>query len=173
VEHPEQWQTYLPFVVIALVCAIRLRRINRERRMHLGRLAVAPAIIVLVAGYLVVTATPDLIGVAIAAGGMVVGAAVGWQRARFMKIAYDPQGDIFTMRQSPAALVFLIGIMVVRRLLLYELPVSHMTAGASLTRTMWPIDGLIGFALAMVIAHNGELYVRAQRLRDAGQTAAI
>ena len=164
--HPAQWQSYLPFVVIALIFAIRMRRINRERRMHLGRLAIAPAIIVLVAGYLVATATPDRVGMAIAAGGLALGAAVGCQRARFMKIAYDSQADIFTMRQSPAALIFLIGIMIVRRLILYELPVSHMTAGASLTRTLWPIDGLIGFALAMVIAHNAELYLRARKLRD-------
>jgi len=162
-EHPEQWQSYLPFVVIALVFALRLRRINRERRMHLGRLLVAPTIILVVAGYLVATATPDLVGFAIAVGGLVIGGVVGWQRARFTRIAYDPQGDIFTMRQSPAAVIFLVGIMIVRRVIMVEMPA--MTAGASMAHMT--IDGLIGFGLAMVIAHNGELYLRARRIKAA------
>ncbi|WP_420381746.1 hypothetical protein [Novosphingobium sp.] len=166
-EHPEQWQSYLPFIIIALVLAIRLRRINRERRMHLGRLLVAPTIIVVAAGYLIAAATPDLVGLGIAAGAMLVGAGVGWQRARFMKIAYDPATDIFMMKQSPAAVLFLVAIMLVRRVVLAELPVSHFGADVSLARAMWPIDGLIGFGLAMVIAHNAELYLRARRMKAA------
>ncbi|WP_428332017.1 hypothetical protein [Novosphingobium sp.] len=166
-EHPEQWQSYLPFIIIALVLAIRLRRINRERRMHLGRLLVAPTIIVVVAGYLAATATPDLTGVGIAAGAMVIGGIVGWQRARFMTIAYDPAVDVFTMKQSPAAVLFLIAIMLVRRVVMAEMPVSHIGAGVSMARAMWPIDGLIGFGLAMVIAHNTELYLRARRMKAA------
>jgi len=167
VDHPEQWQSYLPFVVIALVLAIRMRRINRERRMHLGRLLVSPTIIVVVAGYMVATATPDLIGFAIAAGAMAAGAAVGWQRARFMTIAYDPQTDIFTMKQSPAAVLFLVAIIVVRRAVLFGMPASPMAAGNPLAHAMWPIDGVIGFGLAMVIAHNVELYLRARRMKAA------
>ncbi len=166
-EHPEQWQSYLPFVIIALVLAIRLRRMNRERRMHMGRLLIAPTIIVAFAAYIVATATPDLTGVGIAAAAMVVGAAVGWQRARFMKIAYDPASDIFTMKQSPAAVLFLIAIMLVRRVVMHEMPMAHVGAGVSLAHAMWPIDGVIGFGLAMVVAHNAELYLRARRMKAA------
>jgi hypothetical protein len=168
VQPSAQWQSYLPFVVIAIVFLIRLRTINRERRMHLGRLLVGPTIVALFAVWLLITATPDWVGLAIAAGAMTIGALAGWQRARLMTIAYDPQSDTFTVRQSPVALAFLIGIIVVRRVVLYAAPVQ----GFGIAHAMWPIDGLIGFGLGMVMIHNGELWLRARRLR-AVQTAAI
>lgn len=160
-EQPAQWQSYLPFIVIALVFVLRLRHVNRERRMHPGRLLVAPSILLLFAAGAFATIMPGWTGLAIGAGGVAVGAGVGWQRARLMKIAYDPTNDIFTTRQSPIALAFLIAIMVLRRLVLHAAPV----AGAAMPRALWPVDGLIGFGLAMVTVHNVELWRRARKLR--------
>jgi hypothetical protein len=162
----DHWQSYIPFAVIALVFVLRLRQVNRHRRIHLGRLLVAPVLVTVVALALLISSPPDLKGTAVFIGAMVPGVAVGWQRARFMKMQYDRETDSLSVRISPVAVVFLLAIMVLRRLVLWSAGASApVTAGAP--HAMWPIDGLIGFALAMVVAQNVELWLRARKLREA------
>jgi hypothetical protein len=164
--HPtDPWQTYIPFVAIGIALLIRLRRVNRARRMHLWRLAVGPTLLGLAAIYLAVSVPPDLAGVAIFAGAAAAGAALGWQRARLMKIAFDPATNSFTLQQSPWAVALLIGIMLLRRLLLPG--VGAMQGGAHMPHAMWLIDGLIGFGLGTIVAQNTELWLRAKALRVA------
>jgi hypothetical protein len=152
----------IPFLVIGIVLVIRLRRVNKARRMHLGRLLVGPAILSLAAIYLAVTMPPDLAGAAIFIGGAAVGAALGWQRARLMKIVYDPASDSFTLQQSPWAVALLVGAMLLRRLVL---PSAVAMQGGHSPHAMWLIDGLIGFGLGTVVAQNTELWLRAKALR--------
>ncbi len=172
-DHSGHWQSYLPFFVIAVVLAIRLRRMNHERRMHPWRLLIGPVIIALFAAGLLITATPDTTGLAIGAGGVAIGTVIGWQRARLMKMAYDRQSETFSIRQSPAALIFVIAIMVLRRVIIPAQPIGGAIGHAVTARALWPIDGLIGFGLAMVVAHNAELWLRARKLRATDHAAAI
>ena len=162
--HPTAWwQPFLPFVAIAVVLALRLRNINRTRRMHLGRLLVAPIIVGLLAIYLFMSVPPDGAGLAIFAVGLAVGAAIGWQRARLMKVSYDPASNTFSLKQSPLAVVLLIAIMLLRRL---ALPGVAMSGGATnIPRALGLINGLIGFGLGTVMAHNLELWLRARAMR--------
>jgi hypothetical protein len=166
----DHWQSYIPFAVIALVFVLRLRQINRHRRIHLWRLLVAPALVSVVALALMTSAAPDAKGFAAFVGAMVPGVAVGWQRARFMAMEYDRESDSLSVRTSPVALVFLLAIMVLRRMVLWTAGVFGGAAGAmagGAHQAMWPIDGLIGFGLAMVVAQNVELWLRARKLRAA------
>jgi hypothetical protein len=148
------------------VLLIRLRRVQRARPMHLWRLAIGPTLLGLAAIYLAVSVPPDLAGVAIFAGAAAAGAALGWQRARLMKIAYDPATNSFTLQQSPWAVALLIGVMLLRRLLL---PGAAAMPGGSghAPHAMWLIDGLIGFGLGTIVAQNTELWLRAKALRVA------
>ena len=159
------WQHYLPILIIGIVLVIRLRRVNQARRMHLWRLAIGPVILGLGAIFLAVTMPPDLAGLAIFVGGAAIGSALGWQRARLMKIAYDPASDSFTLQQSPLAVALLIGVMALRR---FFLPSAVTVQGAGHSpHAMWLIDGLIGFGLGMIVAKNAELWLRAKSLRAA------
>lgn len=161
--HPTAWwQPYLPFVAIGVVLLLRLRRVNKAQRMRLGRLLAGPIIVGTLAVFLFFSAPPGLAGLAIFVGGAIVGAALGWQRARLMKVAFDPVSGTFTLRQSPWAVVLLIGIMVLRRLLL---PGVVQGGSSHLPHAMWVIDGAIGFGLGSVVAHNIELWLRARALR--------
>jgi hypothetical protein len=163
---PDSWQTYIPFVAVGIALLIRLRRVNRARRMHLWRLAVGPTLLGLAAIYLAVTMPPDLAGVAIFAGAAAAGSALGWQRARLMKIAFDPATNSFTLQQSPWAVALLIGIMLLRRLLLPGVAAMQGGGGHS-AQAMWLIDGLIGFGLGTIVTQNTELWLRAKALRVA------
>lgn len=159
------WQTYLPFVVIAVVFLLRLRNVKTARRMRLGRLLVGPIIVGLLAADLFFSVPPDTAGIAIFAGGLAAGAALGWQRARWMKVSFDPATGMFMLKQSPLALVLLIGVMVVRRLFLPGGSVTMEPGFAAAPHAMWIIDGLIGFGLGTISAQNVELYRRARTLR--------
>ena len=162
---PPSWQPYLPFLVIGVSLVIRLRRVNRARRMHLWRLLVGPTLLGLAAIYLAISMPPDLAGAGIFAGGAAVGTALGWQRARLMKIVYDPPSDSFTLQQSPLAVALLIGVMLLRRLVLPG--AAAMQGGGHSPHAMWLIDGLIGFGLGTIVAQNTELWLRAKALRAA------
>lgn len=159
------WQPYLPFLVIGVLLVIRLRRASKARRMHLGRLLIAPGILGLLTIYLAVVLPPDLAGAGIFAGGAAVGTALGWQRARLMKIVYDPPSDSFTLQQSPLAVALLIGVMLLRRLVLPG--AAAMQGGGHSPHAMWLVDGLIGFGLGTIVAQNTELWLRAKALRAA------
>jgi hypothetical protein len=161
----QTWQSYLPLIVIVVVFALRARTMNRHQRMHLGRLAVAPVIVALLAIWLVVTSPPDLAGLGAALAGIALGALLGWQRARLVAIAYDPASDTFTMKQSPFALIVLLAIIVARRMIMHATVGGEPGAAAMAPQAMETIDGLIGFALAMVATRNGELWLRARKLR--------
>jgi hypothetical protein len=159
------WLSYLPLVVIAVVFALRARSVNRPRRMHLGRLVIAPVIVALIAVWLLATMPPDATGLAASGCGIIVGIALGWQRARLVAIAYEPSSDTFTMKQSPFALVLLLAIVVLRRVIMHATVATDPHTTAMAPEALWTVDGLIGFALAMVVTRNGELWLRARKLR--------
>ena len=164
--HPTaSWQTYLPLVTIGVVLLIRLRRAAKARRMHVWRLLVGPTILGLLAIYLAVSLPPDRTGIAIFAAAAAGGVALGWQRARLMKIVFDPVTDTFTLQQSPWAVALLIGVMLLRRVLLPQF--AAMQGGAHMPHATWLIDGLIGFGLGTIVAQNTELWLRARALRAA------
>lgn len=160
------WQPYLPLLVIGVLLVIRLRRVNKARRMHLGRLLVGPIILSVAAISLAVTTPPDMGGAAIFVGAAAAGAVLGWQRARLMKIAYDPASDSFTLQQSPWAVALLIGVMLLRRVILPN-GGAMADGGAHMPHSLWLIDGLIGFGLGTIGAQNTELWLRARAVRAA------
>jgi hypothetical protein len=161
--HPvhQSWISYAVTIAIAvLVIALRMRRMGQMRPLKLEGLWVVPAI------YLAVTAMmfwqlPPKGWVAIASvAGLVLGAAVGWQRGKMMHILVDPQTHALNQKASPAAMLFLIVLIVVRtgaRSVLGE------TAGPSPAMLT---DPLIAFALGMFTLTRVEMYFRGKRLLE-------
>lgn len=166
-EQPAQWQSYLPLVFLAAVFLWRARSMNREVRMHQGRLLVAPVLVVVTGIYILANVGLDAPGAEICIAGIVAGGLLGWQRARLVTIAYDAANDTFTMKQSPFALILLFAVIVLRRVVLHSTMDGDPTSAAALPQTLWTIDGLIGFGVATVTARNGELWLRARALRAA------
>ncbi len=122
--------------------------------------------------YLVVAASmfvllPPVGWVAIASvAGLLIGAAVGWQRGKMMHIHVDPDTHALNQKASPAAMFFLIAAdRRPQRRQACSVPRADVSP-AMLT------DPLIAFALGMFTLTRLEMYLRAKRLLEAARTGA-
>jgi membrane protein CcdC involved in cytochrome C biogenesis len=161
--HPvhQTWVSYaITIAIIVVVMALRMRRMGKMRPLKLGSLWIVPAMYLAVAG-LMFWSLPPTGSVAIASAvGLVIGAAVGWQRGKMMHIHVDPETHALNQKASPAAMFFLIALIVIRSLARTVLGESGSVSPAMLT------DPLIAFALGMFTLTRLEMYLRAKRLLE-------
>jgi membrane protein CcdC involved in cytochrome C biogenesis len=161
--HPAQqgWIGYaITIVIVLVVMTLRMRRMGQMRPLKLESLWVVPAL------YLVVAAVmfwqlPPRGAVAIACiAALLIGAAVGWQRGKMMHIHVDPETHALNQKASPAAMFFLIALILVRSAARTFLGHTGAISPAMLT------DPLIAFALGMFTLTRVEMYLRAKRLLE-------
>ena len=160
--HPVQ-QTWISYAItiglVVIVMALRMRRMGRMRPLKLDRLWIVPAL------YFVVTAMmfwqlPPTGWVAIACvAGLLIGAAVGWQRGRMMQIHVDAETHALNQKASPAAMLFLLALIAVRAL-------GRGLLGTEGVSPAMLTDPLIAFALGMFTLTRVEMYLRARRLLE-------
>jgi len=157
----QSWITIATTVVIVgLVMALRMRKMGQMRPLKLETLWIVPAI------YLAMTALmfwslPPKGWVAIASGAaLIIGAALGWQRGKMMHIHVDPETHALNQKASPAAIFFLIALVVVRSGAKAVLGETGAVSPAMLT------DPLIAFALGMLSLTRLEMYLRAKRMLE-------
>lgn len=167
--HPVQ-QTWLSYAItigiIVVVLALRMRRMGRMRPLNLGSLWVVPAIYLVVA-VLMFIQLPPTGWVAIASSvGLLIGAAVGWQRGKMMHIQVDPETHALNQKASPAAMFFLIALIAVRMAARKIIGQEGGVSPAMLT------DPLIAFALGMFALQRLEMYLRAKRLLEEARGGA-
>ncbi|HEV2595740.1 MAG TPA: CcdC protein domain-containing protein [Sphingomicrobium sp.] len=144
--------------IIVLVMALRFRRMGKTHPLKLERLWVVPAIYLVIA-VLMFVALPPVGAIAIASAvGLLVGAAVGWLRGTMMHIHVDPQTHALNQKASPAAVLFLVALIVVRTGARAALGEQSGVSPAMLT------DPLIAFAVGMFTLTRLEMYLRAKRL---------
>ena len=161
VHQAQGWLGYvIPVAIFAIVITLRLRSMGKMRPLKLERLWVVPALYLVVAALMFFQLPPTgWIAVATAAG-LLIGAAVGWQRGKMMHIHVDPQTHDLNQKASPAAMFFLIGLIVVRAGARSVLGQETNVSPAMLT------DPLIAFALGMFSLTRLEMYLRAKRLLE-------
>ena len=155
-------------VVIAVVFALRWRRMSRPTPLRLERLWIFPAVYAVVAVGLFVATPPVGWGWAFCTGALVVGAALGWQRGKLMRITIDPDTHALNQAGSPAALLFLLVLVVVRsgaRAALSGDNALHLNALAV-------TDMLVALALGLFTATRVEMYLRAKRMLDEARRPA-
>ena len=156
------WITALPFVIIVVVLALRLRSMSRERPLRVQTLWVVPVIYILLAGSMLLTLPPPPVGWGLVVVGTAIGAAVGWHRGKLIRIHRDEQTGELRQKASPIALLLLAALVVLKlgtRAIFGETSAGHPGSGALLLT-----DAFIGFALGLLSATRLELYLRAQRV---------
>jgi hypothetical protein len=156
----------LPFVIIAVVVALRFRSMSRERPLNLGTLWIVPVVYLLVAGSMVFALTPSPIGWGLMLLGVVSGVAVGWHRGKLIRITRNPENGELRQKASPLAMILLIALIVLKlgaRAIFGETAAGHPSSSAMLLT-----DAFIGFALGLLSATRLELYLRARKLLAAG-----
>ena len=149
-------------VLLSIVLIVRVRRVNQARPLKVERLWIIPGIYLLLAILAFATTPPDGAGWLASAVALALGAALGWQRGRLMRIDVDPATQAVTMVQSPAALFFIVILIALRTGMRGAMQSGgagffHMSP-ASLT------DILVAFALGLLAAQRLEMLLRARRL---------
>jgi hypothetical protein len=148
----------LPFVIIAVVLALRFRSMSRERPLKLGTLWVVPVVYLL----LVVSLTPPPFGWGLLLLGLLIGVAIGWHRGKLIRIAHDPKTGELSQRASPLAMLLLAALVVLKlgaRAIFGDTAATQPGSSAMLLT-----DAFLGFALGLLSATRLELYLRARRL---------
>jgi membrane protein CcdC involved in cytochrome C biogenesis len=161
--HPvhQSWVTYaITIGIIVVVLALRMRRMGQMRPLKLGGLWIVPAIYLAVAAIMFAQLPPTGWVAAACILALATGAAIGWQRGKMMHIHVDPETHVLNQKASPAALIFLIALIVLRSGARAILGQEGGVSPAMLT------DPLIAFALGMFALTRLEMYLRAKRLLD-------
>ena len=150
-------QYVIPLVVFLVIFAFRARRMTRARPLQLWQLWIVPVMLVVAMAAAFASAPPSGTGWLIAGAALLVGAALGWQRGRMMHIEVDRATGTLMQRASPVAILFLLGLVVVRIAMRFEGRAMHMD-GATLT------DALLALAVGMFGVMRLEMFLRARRL---------
>lgn len=164
---PQQsWIGYaITIAIIAVVFALRMRRMGQSRRLRLEMLWVVPAIYFVIAVLMFIQLPPKA-GVAIAsAAALLIGAAVGWKRGTMMHIHVDPETHALDQKASPAAMLFLVALVAIRML-------GRGLLGAEGVSPAMVTDPLIAFALGMFTLTRVEMFLRGRRLLDEARARA-
>jgi membrane protein CcdC involved in cytochrome C biogenesis len=152
------WPQYVvPVAVAVLVLLLRMRRMSRARPLRLERLWIVPALYLLIVAASFAAVPPTVLGWVWAAAGLVIGAGLGWQRGKTMRIEVDPATHQLNQRASPAGFVFLALLILIRQGARLEGGAMHLDV-AALT------NALLALALGMFTAMRVEMYLRAKRL---------
>jgi hypothetical protein len=160
----------IPLVAVALV----ILRNARARRLRIENLWIMPVVVLVLVGLALTQQglpTPLMLGVDIAA--LVVGAALGWWRARFTHISVDPATHALTSRASPVGMLVILVIFAIRYGVRYY---AAQNAGSLGVSALALADALLVTSVGLVCAQRLEIALRATRLlneaRSGGPTAA-
>ena len=157
--------TLLPFVIIAVVLALRFRSMSKERPLKLHTLWVVPAVYLLIAGSMLVALPPPLMGWGLVIVGLALGLVIGWHRGKMIRIERNAETGELRQRASPLAIVLLAAIVVLKlgaRQVFGETAATQPGSGAMLLT-----DAFLGFALGLLSATRAELYLRGRQLLSA------
>ena len=166
-------QDLISLAITLVIMAVIFVRASRPRRVRLNALWIAPLFILaaIAAG---VAFTPHAApftppDVALFAGATALGAAVGWWRAKAVRLSVDPATQAVTSTVSPVGLAIIAGVFVIR----FGLR-SAMGYGAGSLRMDPAVigDAFLLLAGGLVVAQRTEIAIRARRLLAAASPAA-
>jgi hypothetical protein len=163
VEQSHGWlATLLPFAIIAIVVALRLRTMRSERKLDLKTMWAVPIVYLILIAFMFTALPPTIFGWELILAGLAIGLLVGWYRGRMIQIRRDPETGELRQKASPLAMLLLVAIIVLKlgaRQVFGETAASNASSPAMLMT-----DAFIGFALGLLTATRLEMYTRAKRL---------
>ena len=171
---PKLLQTILPVVVIVIVMALRFRSLKKAQPLRPGTLWIGPVLIIAVAVGVLYATPLSAMGLSIGGVAMVIGAAIGWQRGKMIRIERDPATGKLTQQASPAAMILLVGIIGLRYVLRSYFDLTPGADGKMSAQALLVTDVLLLFAVGLIVATRAEMIIRVRRLTgsDTQQGAA-
>ncbi len=155
-------------VLIAIVFFFRMRRLTQERRLKLEWMWIMPAIMVLAMVALFLQFPPHGSDWLWLGAVFAVGAGVGWWRGKLIPISIDPETHLLNTKPSPAALIFLLGLFVVRFALRAYLESQASALHISIGLLT---DGFVVLAVGLFAVSRVEMALRAWGLLRAARAA--
>jgi hypothetical protein len=153
----------IPLVVIGLV----ILRNSRARRLRIETLWIAPVLVAVMIGLaLAQEGAPTPLGLGVELAGVVIGAVIGWWRARFTHIEIDQQTHQLTSRASPLGMLIILGVFALR----YGLRM-YAAEGAG-QYGLLATDALLAMTVGLVCAQRLEIALRASRLLAAHRSSS-
>jgi NAD/NADP transhydrogenase beta subunit len=151
-------QTAITIAVVAVVFALRFRGMTRERPLKLELLWIMPTLLIAAMVAALLQFPPHGLEWLWLAAILAVGSAIGWWRGKLMPIAIDPETHLLNTKPSPAAILFLLGLFVVRFALraLIESEASVWHINAALVT-----DGFIVLGVSLLAVSRVEMALRA------------
>jgi NAD/NADP transhydrogenase beta subunit len=145
-------------VVIAVVFAVRWRRMSRVRPLKLERLWILPGLFAVLVGITFAMTPPVGWGWAFCLAALMLGGALGWTRGKLMRITVDPETHALSQSSSPAAMLFILAIVAVRQ--------GARAGGAGWLHldALAMTDMLMSLALGLFAAQRLEMFLRARRM---------
>ena len=105
----------LPFVVPLLVVALLVRRSMGTNKVRIRAMWIRPAILLIAAGAtLAASPMPGPIALAAFLAAAVVGAGVGYLRARHLELSVDPATGTVSSKSTPIGMILIVGLVAIR-----------------------------------------------------------
>jgi len=163
-------QTFAPMVMVAIVLLVLVLRNQRARPLRVELLWVRPVLLLALFGFgaLREPIAPTPLNLTVLIASAVIGAVVGWQRGRFMRIEVDPDTHAVTSRASIFGIVFIVGVLLLRVL---AVTAMHEQAGRLPISPIVGSDALIALVIAMFTTQGLEMWIRARHLLAEAQAA--
>lgn len=163
--HPNPLIQYaITGVVIAIVLALRMRRMSQMRPLKLEQLWIVPAIYAVLVATLFLRGLPTPLGWAVCVAALLVGGALGWQRGRLMHIAVDPETHRLNQKASIAGLLFIVVLIAFKMVAQAEGSALHFNV-ALITQAFGAL------ALGTFTMMRVEMYLRGRRLLEEARAA--
>lgn len=168
---PKLLQSILPIVVIVIVMVLRFRSMKKAQPLRPKTLWIAPVLLVCIAVYILYRAPLSAMGLSISAVALIIGALIGWQRGKMIRIERDPATGKLTQQASPAAIILLVGIIGLRYVLRSYFDLTPGADGNMSEQALLVTDVLLLFAVGLIAATRTEMMIRVGRLTS-GATPA-
>jgi hypothetical protein len=148
--------------------ALRFRGMTRERPLKLELLWIMPTLLIAAMVAALLQFPPHGLEWLWLAAILAVGSAIGWWRGKLMPIAIDPETHLLNTKPSPAAILFLLGLFVVRFALRAYLESQASALHISIGLLT---DGFVVLAVGLFAVSRVEMGLRAWGLLKAARAA--
>jgi hypothetical protein len=158
--------TLIPLGVAAVIIVLRN---SRPRELKIDRLWILPLTYIVLLGAALYEAPPPVttLSISLLVGAFVIGAAIGWQRARLVQIHIHPETQALTSRASPIGILFIFAVLLLR----YGVRYLAADGTAMLHVPVIAIgDALIVLTVAMLAVQRVEVWRRATRMLAEAQS---
>ncbi len=160
------FQTLLPILVVIIVIALRLRRMNTERELKPKWLWVVPALLVVLGAATFVLNPPDAFYLGLSLGALAFGSAIGWYRGKTIRVWRDEANGKLMQKSSPLGMILLVGIILIRFALRSALGIDAPGNEAKDAHALMVSDVFLAFAIGFLGATRIELMLRVNAMAE-------